>query len=268
MLFWLCHVDRKGNKDGDATAGTIIAIQFQLVQKDCSSGSKSVSNTKFRIKFRREDLPTARSLDMKKAEKLQNNPTSVIGCHLEKLFLRSSKQSASTFTSLCNFSLHPHFPQVQTSPVNNATGTVNIVHWDASATSNTGKHFHLIRIVINTNQRNISRHRINHGWGTEQRESDDLLSNLPQRNRKKKKKSEIISITSQKGRYGLTKTMITYDTIPCHLNTKDVWYGNKMTSQINQIKLKFWLPKERKRCSWASPPPLQMQNHASKQSFP
>lgn len=188
MLFWLCHVDRKGNKDGDATAGTIIAIQFQLVQKDCSSGSKSVSNTKFRIKFRREDLPTARSLDMKKAEKLQNNPTSVIGCHLEKLFLRSSKQSASTFTSLCNFSLHPHLLQVQTSPVNNATGTVNIVHWDASATSNTGKHFHLIRIVINTNQRNISQHRINHGWGTEQRESDDLLSNLPQRNRKKKKK--------------------------------------------------------------------------------
>lgn len=39
---------------------------------------------------------------------------------------------------------------------------------------------------------------------------------------KKKKKSEIISITSQKGRYSLTKTMITYDTTPCHLNTKDV----------------------------------------------
>jgi len=155
-LLCLYYVDKKGNKDGDATARTITTLQFQLVQEDCTSRTISVSNRKSGIRCRREDLPTARCRDMKKAEKLQNNVTSVIGCQLEKLFLRSSKQSASTFTSLCNFSLHPHLLQVQTSPVSNVMGTANIVHWDCSATSSTRKHFHHIRIVINTNQRNTS----------------------------------------------------------------------------------------------------------------
>lgn len=127
-LLCLYYVDKKGNKDGDATARTITTLQFQLVQEDCTSRTISVSNRKSGIRCRREDLPTARCRDMKKAEKLQNNVTSVIGCQLEKLFLRSSKQSASTFTSLCNFSLHPHLLQVQTSPVSNVMGTANIVH--------------------------------------------------------------------------------------------------------------------------------------------
>lgn len=35
-----------------------------------------MSNTKFRIKFRHENLPTARCLDMKKAKKASEKPNS------------------------------------------------------------------------------------------------------------------------------------------------------------------------------------------------
>lgn len=70
-LLWLCSTERKENNNGDATAAIIRSIQFQLVQKNCSSVSISASNTKFNIKFRHEDLPPSKCLDMKKEEMLQ-----------------------------------------------------------------------------------------------------------------------------------------------------------------------------------------------------
>lgn len=53
----------------------------------------------------------------------------------------------------------------------------------------------------------------------------------------KKNKSEIISITSQKGRYSLTKTMITYDTLPSKYKRCLIWKQNDFPNKPNQIEI-------------------------------